>query len=52
MEDHSTSYLHSRYGDITAKDRVEFQLDNLHDFFKNLRAPDASPKVLDYGCGP
>ena len=56
MDDYSTfdadAYLHSRYGDITAKDRVQFQLDNLHNVFNNLQTPDASLKVLDYGCGP
>lgn len=44
-------YLRTRYSDISAKDRVQFQLDKLHDFFHTFSSTDCL-KVLDFGCGP
>ena len=44
-------YLRTRYCDISAKDRVQFQLDKLHVFFQTFSST-ACLKVLDFGCGP
>ena len=44
-------YLRTRYSDVTAKDRVQFQLDKLHDLFQTF-ATSARLKILDYGSGP
>ena len=47
----ATSYAHSRYGDVTVKDRVQFQLNQLHTFFQS--SPPGRPlSVVDFGCGP
>ena len=46
-------YLNTRFSDLSAKDRVLFQLDRLHELYTS---PDISGrdglKVLDYGSGP
>ena len=43
-------YLHTRYSNIAAKERVQFQLDRLHDLFQQFSTREL--RVLDYGCGP
>ena len=49
----ATDYFLTRYGDINVKDRVQFQLDKLHDLFQATFSTDQRGlKVLDYGCGP
>ena len=44
-------YLHTRYSSTAAKDRVQFQLNCLHDLFQQFSTRN-SLRVLDYGCGP
>ena len=47
----ATSYAQSRYGDVTVKDRVQFQLNQLHTLFQS--SPPGRPlSVVDFGCGP
>ena len=41
------AYLQTRFF-IEAKDRVQFQLNKLHDLFKTVEGL----KVIDFGCGP
>ena len=43
-------YLSTRYSNIAAKERVQFQLDRLHDLFQQFSTREL--RVLDYGCGP
>ena len=43
-------YLYTRYSNIAAKERVQFQLDCLHDLFQQFSTREL--RVLDYGCGP
>ena len=48
--DSPEDYLHTRYNNIAAKERVQFQLDCLHDLFQQFSTREL--RVLDYGCGP
>ena len=48
----ATDYFLTHYGDLNAKDRVQFQLNKLHDLFQATFSTDQrSLKVLDHGCG-
>ena len=44
-------YLHSRYGDVTVEDRVQFQLKALHRLFRSF-PHESCLKIVDFGCGP
>ena len=46
----SEAYLHTRYGDVTAINRVQFQLNCLHSMFQSISQDGL--KVLEFGCGP
>ena len=49
----SASYAATRYGDVSLKDRVQFQLDHLHTLFQSLPTGDGhNMTVVDFGCGP
>ena len=48
----SESYTATRYGDVSLKDRVQFQLNHLHTLFQSLPTVDDGVTVVDFGCGP
>ena len=48
-------YLRTRFGNVSAKDRVQFQLNKLHELFESVPRPPpggVGPRVLEYGSGP
>ena len=46
-------YLRTRFGNVEAKDRVQFQLIKLHELFQSFDPRSGiGPKVLEVGCGP
>ena len=54
-QDHDAiDYLRTRFGNVDAKDRVQFQLNKLHELFQSFSSDGAAagPKVLEFGSGP
>ena len=49
----ANDYLRTRFSDLSAGDRVLFQLDNFHKLFQTLpESSEGSVRVLDFGSGP